>query len=78
MDTYAERYEGFSARFSIIQEQRSVTTWVQFREIFKRNMKYMLRNPKTLNAAFFNSIFIALLVLALFYKVGDYTRADSY
>jgi len=31
----------------------------------------MLRNPRTLNAAFFNAIFIALLTLALYYKVGD-------
>lgn len=38
----------------------------------------MLRNPRTLNAAFFNSIFVALLVLALFFKVGDYTRADTF
>jgi len=51
---------------------------VQFREIFMRNLTYMLRNPRTLNAAFFNSVFIALLILALFYKVGDYTRATTY
>lgn len=38
----------------------------------------MLRNPRTLNAAFFNSIFVALLVLALFFKAGDYTRADTF
>jgi hypothetical protein len=38
----------------------------------------MLRNPRTLNAAFFNAIFISLLILALFYKVGDYDRASTY
>jgi hypothetical protein len=31
----------------------------------------MLRNPRTLNAAFFNAVFIGLLTLALYYKVGD-------
>ena len=31
----------------------------------------MLRNPRTLNAAFFNSMFVALLVLALYFNVGD-------
>jgi len=38
----------------------------------------MLRNPRTLNAAFFNSIFVALLVLALFFKVGDYEEALTF
>ncbi|CDW81306.1 abc transporter family protein [Stylonychia lemnae] len=76
IDSYTKRYEGFQARFSIIQEQRTVTPWVQFREIFKRNLVYMLRNPRTLNAAFFNAIFIGLLTLALYYKVGDLDTYD--
>lgn len=78
MDNYAKRYEGFEARFSFIQEKRTVTTWVQFREIFKRNLTYLLRNPRTLNAAFFNAIFVGLMVLSLFYKVGDYTRSRTF
>eukprot|EP00347_Sterkiella_histriomuscorum_P018132 403346668 len=71
IEAYEQRYEGFEARFSIIQEKRSVSTWVQFRELFKRNLKYLLRNPRTLNATLFNSIFIGLLVLAIYFKVGD-------
>ena len=45
--------------------------------IFTRNITYLVRNPRTLNAVFFNAIFFGLLILALFYKVGDYTRATT-
>ena len=31
----------------------------------------MIRNPRTINAVFFNSAIIGLFTLALFYKVGD-------
>ena len=33
----------------------------------------MLRNPRSLNAILFNGTFTALLVLALFWKVGEYS-----
>ena len=45
--------------------------------IFTRNITYLVRNPRTLNAVFFNALFFGLLILALFYKVGDYTRETT-
>ena len=77
MDAYIGRYEGFQARFSMIQEGRSVTIWRQFSELFKRNFTYLMRNPSTVRMTFFNALFIALLVLALFFKVGDVSLQDD-
>ena len=74
---YESKYDGFNARFSIIQEQRAVSKWLQFKMIFTRNITYLVRNPRTLNAVFFNAFFFGLLILALFWKVGDYTRATT-
>ena len=55
----------------MIQADRSVSGFRQFVEIFKRNLTYLLRNPATIRMTFLNTTFVALLVLALFYKVGD-------
>jgi ABC-2 type transporter len=55
----------------MIQADRSVSGWKQFTEIFKRNITYLLRNPTTVRMTFINAAFISLVVLALFYKVGD-------
>jgi hypothetical protein len=75
---YEKKYDGFNARFSLIEERRQVSKWLQFRMIFERNILYLTRNPRTLNAVFFNAAFFGLLILALFYKVGDPTRAKTY
>ena len=41
-----------------------------------RNCQYLLRNPRSLNAILLNGIFTALLVLALFWNVGEYDAQD--
>jgi hypothetical protein len=45
---------------------------VQFTEVFKRNFKYLLREKKALAGIIFNSLAIGLLVLAVFFKIGDF------
>lgn len=71
MEVYEKRYDGFQARFSMIQADRSVGICKQFTELFKRNLQYLLRNPATIRMTFVNASFIALLVLALFWQVGN-------
>ena len=45
--------------------------------IYSRNTTYLLRNPKTLNALFFNAIFFGIIILALFWQVGDASKAAT-
>ncbi len=55
----------------MISADRSVDGWKQFSELFKRNMSYLFRNPAVIRMTFFNTVFVALLVLALFWKACD-------
>ena len=48
---------------------------MQFTEIFKRNWKFLTRNRKNVTGVIFNSSFIALLVLSVFWKVGEWPEA---
>ena len=62
----------------MIQADRSVGVMVQFNELFKRNLSYLLRNPATIRMTFINAAFVALLVLSLFYNVGNvYLKDDT-
>jgi hypothetical protein len=45
---------------------------VQFTEVFKRNFKFLLREKKALAGIVFNSLAIGLLVLAVFFNIGDF------
>ncbi len=58
----------------MISEGRTESGWRQFSELFKRNFVYLMRNPIIIRMTFINSVFIALLVLALFWKVADTTK----
>ena len=71
MPTYEQKYKGFQAKFSMISADRSVGSWKQFVELFKRNMSYLFRNPAVIRMTFFNTVFVALLVLSLFWRVCD-------
>ena len=48
-----------------------MSAFKQLREIFAREVLNTARNPRSLRATCFNAIFTALLVLALFYRIGD-------
>jgi hypothetical protein len=43
----------------------------QFREIFKRNLQYLLRNPRTLQALFVNVIVTSFVIEAVFWHVAE-------
>jgi hypothetical protein len=70
MEKIAKHYDGIEARFSKIARERQVSMWFQYKEIFKRNMTYLLRNPRTMQALFLNIIIVTLFILALFYHIA--------
>ena len=71
MDTIAKHYDGLEAAFSKIARDRQVSKCLQFKAIFKRNLVYLLRNPRTTQALFFNVTITALIYLAVYFKIGD-------
>lgn len=48
MERIVKHYDGIEARFSKIARERQVSKCMQFKAIFKRNLSYLLRNPRTL------------------------------
>lgn len=42
-----------------------------------RNVLYLLRNPRSLNAIVFNAIFVGLLTLALYWNTADESRYST-
>ena len=71
MQRIVKHYDGIEARFSKIARERQVSKCTQFVAIFKRNLAYLLRNPRTLQALFINMTFTALVYLAVYFKIGD-------
>ena len=55
----------------MISTNRSVSCCKQFKELFKRNITYLFRNPITIRVTFVSTIFVGLLTMILFFKVGD-------
>ena len=62
----------------MISTNRSVSCCKQFKELFKRNITYLFRNPITIRVTFVSTIFVALLTMALFYKVGAVDLEKDY
>jgi len=48
-----------------------------FIALFKRNLVYLLRNPRTQQAAVFNAVFLSLCHSAIFWMVCDASKAPS-
>lgn len=71
METIVRHYEGIEARFSKIALERKVSVCQQFIAIFKRNMTYLLRNPRTIQSMFMNAILIAVFYLCTYWHMGD-------
>jgi hypothetical protein len=63
---------GLERRFTEIGKDRQTTTGAAFMAIFNRNIDYILKNPRTLRGIIFNSVFIGLLVLALYWKACNF------
>lgn len=70
------KFQGINTDIDFFGSSRKTGFCTQFIAIFGRNAQYLLRNPRSLNAILFNGMFTALLVLALFWKVGEYNEAQ--
>ena len=77
METIVKHYDGIEARFSKIARERQVSMGFQFREIFKRNMQYLLRNPRTIQALFLNVIIVTVFILILFFHIASPADAPT-
>jgi len=72
MDSRNEKYSEIDTNFQDFLENRSSGFWIQFREIFIRNILFMLRNKRALAAIFFNSFVISIMLWAVYWKVGEF------
>lgn len=71
MERIVKHYDGIEARFSKIARERQVSKCMQFKAIFKRNLSYLLRNPRTLQALFVNVSVTAFIYLCVYWHVGE-------
>lgn len=77
MDKTSRHYDGIEAAFSKIARDRQVSKCMQFKAVFKRNLSYLMRNPRTTQALFFNVTFTAFIYLCVFWKIGEPDPYDS-
>ena len=69
-------FSGLNQNFDKFNKNRQSSTWTQFEAVFVRNWQYLVRNPRSLNGILFNGTFTALLCLALYIHIGDYSKID--
>lgn len=72
MNARSDRYSSVKTDFKALSELRRSNWWVQYREVFVRNWKYTIRNRKAFAAIFINSILISLMMLSVYFQVGDF------
>jgi hypothetical protein len=75
-DAVLAKYKNFQARFTVLQEARTVGNMRKFGLIFGRNILFLRRNPKIILAIFVNSIYFGLVLVAVFFHIG--ARYDLY
>ena len=68
----ASKFRDFDTNFQEFAENRSSGFCTQFVQIFKRNLRYMTRNKQALAGIVFNATFITLLLLAVYYQLGQW------
>jgi hypothetical protein len=61
----------------MISSDRSVSGWKQFSELFKRNFSYLMRNKVSIQVLVANASIIALVMLALFFRIAGITLSDD-
>mmetsp|Transcript_17652 Transcript_17652/g.29827 ORF Transcript_17652/g.29827 Transcript_17652/m.29827 type:complete len:137 (+) Transcript_17652:1225-1635(+) len=67
-----ERYSRIDTNFQDFAENRQQGPLIQFKEIFLRNCKFLVRNKKSFASIYFNSLFISLIMLAAYHGAGAY------
>jgi hypothetical protein len=75
-DEVLVKYKNFQARFTVLQEARTVGSMRKFFLIFARNLLFLRRNPKIIIAIFINSVYFGLVLVAIFFNIGN--RKDGY
>jgi hypothetical protein len=60
----------------MLGNERRVSGLKQYMEIFRREILNTTRNPRAFKSTIFNSIFIGLLNLSLYFKVGQLDHND--
>ena len=65
-----EKYKNVDTNFKKLGAKRKTSFCKQFTSIFVRNLQYLTRNPRSVNALMFSGTFSALLDLALFFQIG--------
>ena len=71
-----QKFHGIHTDFKQLAADRNVSSLTQFIELFKRNLQYLVRNPRGLKGVFFNGVFSGLLQLALYWHIGDAGQVD--
>jgi hypothetical protein len=77
METIVRFYDGIEARFTEFARKRQVSPCFQFTEIFRRNLTYLLRNPRTIQALFMNIIIVTVFILLLFFHIASPTPVPN-
>ncbi len=70
MEIRNDRYNEIDTNFQEFAENRNSGFISQFSEIFVRNSKFLFRNKKAFSSIISNAIFIALVMLSVFYHVA--------
>jgi hypothetical protein len=78
MTTRTSRYSTIKTDFNDFAEKRGSSFCVQFSQVFRRNMLFLMRNKKSMAAVFFNSTLISLLLLSLYWNVGVFPDFKQY
>lgn len=64
------RYSDIDTNFRDFAENRGAGFSRQFKEIFVRNWLFLNRNKRALFGILFNSFFVALMMLSIYYQIG--------
>jgi hypothetical protein len=78
MNTRTSRYSTINTNFKDFEENRGSSFCVQFTQIFRRNMLFLVRNRKSMAAVIFNSTLISLLLLSVYSNVGVFPDLKQY
>lgn len=66
------RYSTVDTNFRDFAENRGAGFLRQFKEVFVRNWLFLNRNRRALGGIIFNSFFIALIMLSIYWHVADF------
>ena len=78
MNERIQRYTNIVTKLQDFALNRHSSFWTQFVQIFIRNGRYLFRNKKALAGVLFNSLIISLLILSVFWHIGEFPPEVQY